>query len=187
MNTIHSTSWDDKTKQMMLYICHRASSIKKFGSIHLNKAFWFADILHYLKTRRSISNFKYIKQDMGPTPDPSQFLALRSALIQSNAIRYEEVEYLGRIQKRCVAVEETDLSLLTADEVAIIEKVLDFVKDMSAKEVSELTHKDLGWQIAYPREEIPFYTYILTMAEPKQSDLDWGLKYADEHRAKSHN
>ena len=54
------------------------------------------------------------------------------------------------------------------DEKEVIIEVLDFLKPMTAKEVSDLSHEEVGWILAQDGETIPYETAWI----PPVSDVD---------------
>ena len=58
----------NKTEQLILYIANKLKDKPSYGSILLNKALYYIDNYHFLLYGNPISDFKYIKQRMGPIP-----------------------------------------------------------------------------------------------------------------------
>ena len=51
---------------------------------------------------------------------------------------------------------DPDLSLLSAQELAHIDKILEKHSDKSAKELSDFSHKDIPWISANDKEQIDY-------------------------------
>jgi len=151
----------EKNKNLLLYICDLASSQKDFGSVKLNKALWFSDMIHYLETGEFISSFKYIKQDKGPTPEPRSFLSLRNDMIESQELKYEPVDYFGFKLNRCQNIAKADLRYFKQSELDIIRNIVNDISNLNGSQLSEITH-NLGWQKAKNGEEMTPKHFITT-------------------------
>jgi hypothetical protein len=172
----------DKSKQLILHICKKMENVAGFGSVVLAKVLFYTDHSQYLEHGRTITGFKYIKQKNGATPAPAQFLPLRDDLIREGKLIIRETPYLGRIQKRPVAREFPNLSVFSPEEVSVIDSIIEYFKDANATMASELSHDELGWQLAAPREEIPPCAYLLTEAEVDDSDIEWAEQQIEEYQ-----
>jgi hypothetical protein len=175
-----------KTKQLILYICQRMEDGPEFGSTVLNKVLYYVDHVHYLRNGQTITGMTYVKQQAGPTPAPREFLPLRQEMIDKGWISIKEREYLGRLQKRPVAKTSPDLSVFKPWEVAVIDKIIDVFKGINAITASEISHSELGWQLAETMEEIPPYTYLLSEGELTEEDIAWAKEAIKEYLASIH-
>jgi hypothetical protein len=164
-----------KTKELMIFLAFRLGEKSNYGATLLNKALYFVDNMHYLKTGSPVSSFTYIKQEFGPTPEPALFLSLKDELIASNDMSLVENDFFGRVQKKLIANREPNWSLFTPDEVSKIDEVITEIADLNGSEVSELSHQFPAWQAAADREELPFYTFLLSFKTPSDSDIAWAM------------
>lgn len=164
-----------KTKELMLFLALRLGKRSNYGATLLNKALYFVDNMHYLKTGSPISVFTYIKQEFGSTPEPGLFLSLKDELLASNDMTLAETDFFGRVQKKLMANREPDWSMFTADEVSRIDEVISGIADLTGSEVSELSHQFPAWQAAEDREALPFYTFLLSFKTPSDSDIAWAM------------
>jgi hypothetical protein len=163
-----------KNKNLILYICERASQQKDFGATKLNKALWFSDMIHYLKTGSFISSFKYVRQDQGPTPDPSAFLSLRRSMIHANEFKYEPIDYFGRTLHKCQNVAEPDKTYFNELELEVIDKTIDDISSLSGSQLSEMTH-NLGWDKTSNGEEMTPKHFITTHEKLTSTEVDFLL------------
>lgn len=162
-----------KTRELILYLAGKLATRENYGSILLNKALYFADNISYLKHGNPISEFQYVKQSFGPTPDPAMLLSVRDQLVKAGEIEVAEVEYFGRIQKKVIAKRQADVSLFSVDEIVIIDDVVSKIQNMSAAQISELSHQFPAWKVAKDREELPFFTFLLSSKTPTDADIQW--------------
>lgn len=166
---------DTKTEELVIYLLNKGKSKSNFGATLLNKALYFIDNTHYLKTGTPISSFKYHAQDFGPTPNPYQFLSLKDDLLERDVVTQEEGVHFGRILKRLSPNRPANIAEFTADEIDLINSVFDEVCEWNAKEISDITHNYPSWKAADStiREELPFHTFLLTSQEPSKEDIEW--------------
>jgi hypothetical protein len=172
-----------KTRQLILYACHKMADGPEFGSTVLNKVLFYADHAFYVKHGRTITGLTYVKQEAGPTPSPKQFLPLREKMISERSLKIKESSYLGKIQKRPVALAVPDLSIFSGEEVAAIDEIIEVFKGVNATTASAISHSEMGWQLARLKEEIPTFAYLLSEAELSEDDIQWGKDCVEEHRA----
>ncbi|MBL0743238.1 Panacea domain-containing protein [Chryseolinea lacunae] len=169
-----------KTKELMVYVAHRLGNRSNYGATLLNKALYFIDNVHYLRNGIPISEFTYIKQAFGPTPEPALFLSLRDELVNANDLVFVQNDFFGRIQKRLFAGREPRWELFSTDEIATIDKVISEIADYNGSEISELSHQYPAWQVAAEKEELPFHTFLLSFKTPDEHDLAWAKLQIEE-------
>jgi hypothetical protein len=126
-----------------------------------------------MKLGQSITFFKYIKQNFGPTPDPAQFLKVRDQLVNAGDVEVFEIEYFGRLQKKVIAKRQPDVSVFSVEEIVIVDDVLSQIEHTSGTEISDLSHQFPAWKVADDKEELPFFTFLLSSKLPSQEDILW--------------
>jgi hypothetical protein len=77
---------------------------------------------------------------------------------------------VGYNQKRPIAIRKADLSSFSAEEIAMVNYVMEQLAGKSATAVSELSHRFAAWKAAADGEEIPYYTALLSDREPTADD-----------------
>src|SRR6266487_4488799 len=87
-----------KSAELIIYISSKLKDKPNYGSTLLGKSLCLIDSMNYLKTGKPISDFDYIKQDHGPTPDPSHYLSIRDWLVINDELEKVESDYFGRTQ-----------------------------------------------------------------------------------------
>lgn len=167
-----------KTSELLIYIASKLANKPKYGAIMLNKALYLSDSISYLKTGYPISDFKYIKQDKGPTPSPAQFLPLRDELLEKIS-----VDYFGKVQYKFVNKREPKIDVFTPEEIFLIDEVLEKIGDMNGTELSEYTHTLVAWNIANDKQELPLNSFLLTKEEPDAKDLEWAKEAMKKHKS----
>ena len=162
-----------KTVELIIYISYKLKDRPNYGSILLGKALCLIDSMSYFKTGFPITDLTYIKQEKGPTPHPAKFLSIRDELVSKGELEKIDTPFYGRAQKKYVAKREPKTDIFTPDEIFLIDEVLESISNMNATDISELTHQFVSWKVASDKEELPFYTFLLTQAEPSSADFEW--------------
>jgi hypothetical protein len=144
----------EKLRQLALYVAHRSENDPRFGRVKFNKILFYCDFMHYLKTGRSITGYSYIKMEFGPCPE--DFDILEKEMDKADELKLQTRERYGLIQKRPIALIEYDLKKFTGEEIATVEEVLQGLDGYNGKQVSELSHMFVGWELAKEFEHIPY-------------------------------
>jgi hypothetical protein len=171
----------EKTEKLLLYVCHKMGTYPGFGAIVLAKTLYYIDHAHYLKHGKKLTGMTYVKQRLGPTPAPAQFLPIRDRLILRGKLVEKTTDYFGKVQKRLCATSTPDVSVFSPEEVVVIDSVIEQLSGFDGKTISDVTHDELSWKLADMMEELPDYAYLLSDAPLTQKDLDWAHGALDEH------
>ena len=164
---------NDKTVELILYVASSLADQPAYGATLLNKALYFIDNIYYLKSGQPVSNLSYIKQDFGPTPKPSQFLAIKNAMIANNDLEEKKFDFFGKVQKKCFALRKPNVEVFEKEEIVLMDQVLNALSQHNATSISHLSHKVMAWELANKMEDLPLNTYFLTSTAPTDADLNW--------------
>lgn len=175
-----------KAEQMVLYISNKLQDCTGYGSVVLNKVLFYADATAFLKTGKTISGFTYIKQKNGHTPG-NTFVNMRTRMISSGAVEMKDVERFGKVQKRLIPRKAPSLLAFSGEEISFMDEVCEFAKELNATQMSEYSHKELGWILAREFEEIPACAYLLTNSEINENDVKWAKDKISQRRIMSNN
>lgn len=145
---------DDKMRELILYIALRCHTDEHFGKTKLNKLLFFADFQAYDMLGRSITNMEYQALDQGPAP--RAMVPLLKQLVESHDLIVQDVPRFSYTQSRPIALRSPDLSIFTADEIALVDGIISQYWDFTATQMSDATHELDGWKLADPGETIPF-------------------------------
>ena len=149
----------DKFAEMVLHVAGRLQDDRAGGATKLNKVLFFAEFTHLRRHHQVISGCEFQKLRHGPAP--RQLLPVRKKLINADAAELVEEDFLGRPQQRLIPSRAANLDVFTDEEMQTIEDVLDQLADMTATQVSELSHQEPGWRLTEVGETIPFSTAFL--------------------------
>ena len=126
----------------------------KVGKTVLYKMLYFADFDFYELNEISITGEKYFKLSRGPAP--SDFDIAISNLMSSGKVRGLDSKYKGYPQIKFISLCEPDLDMLNANELKIIERVINKLSNMTASQVSSYSHGDMPWKATDDGEEIDY-------------------------------
>ncbi len=167
-----------KLKELILYVCQKCADDPKFGSVKLNKHLFFSDFFAYANLGTGITNVEYQKLKAGPAP--KRLLPIRNEMIASGELGLQEVRIApGFTQKRPVALRNPDLSLFTADEIALVDEVLSVFHEDNAKQISDASHM-IGWKAAKEGEIIPYSTIFISNSPLTENEQQRGLEIASQ-------
>lgn len=172
-----------RTEQLYIYICSKMANDPSFGSVKLNKAFYYIDNISYLRRNKAISTFSYVRQINGPVP--AELMNVQKPLISSGKVEIQSKEIItGTIKKKPVALVQTDVSVFLPEEVQLIDEVIEMLRDFSGKEISDYSHEALAWQNAKTGEPLPLFTFLLTEADISESDYSRADKFIQRYLKK---
>jgi hypothetical protein len=63
--------------------------------------------------------------------------------------------------------------LFSGTEIDIVDEVIDHVRELTNKQVSELSHESAGWLLTEEYEEIPYGSAALSVAPRTARDETW--------------
>jgi hypothetical protein len=168
MNKRHETI--HRMAELILYFASASKDDELFGSIKLNKLLFVADFWAYGYLGKSITGATYIHQQMGPTPDPSVFLAAREKLERAGKLLIREESTIAGVRKRPVAQSAPDMSSFSTAEMSIAEAALKSLRHLNNVQSSEWSHELSGWRYTKMGEEIPYATAFVWHKIPATAD-----------------
>jgi len=135
----------DKFRQILLYILKKVGGKPNVGMTVLYKLLYFIDFDYYEKYEDQLMGLVYLKNHHGPTP--LLFESLISDMtkkgevesIKSSFYQYPQTKYLINPEV------EPNLSILNGQEQEHIEWELQRLSDLTANQLSDLSHKDVPW------------------------------------------
>ena len=158
----------ERFKQVLLYIISKVGGRPNIGQTAIYKLLYFIDFDYYEKYQKYLIGAKYIKNTYGPTPVSfarvSRNLQDKGELVEVNS------KHFHFDQKRYMVTLEPDVSLLSAQELKHIDDELSRLASKSAKELSELSHKDTPWKVAKDKQELNYRHVFYRPDETSVSD-----------------
>lgn len=134
----YTTEEGKRLRELILYVAEKSASDPKFGLTKLNKILLAADVLAFLKRRRTISGSDYKALEYGPAP-----VGMRQILDRMEADKelvIQMASYHGKPQKRPINLRRAVLDGFTGDDIRIIDEVIGDCRDFNATAISEASH-----------------------------------------------
>jgi len=143
----------EKFKEVLLYILNKVGSKPNIGETVLYKLLYFTDFDFYEKYEEQLIGATYIKNHYGPTP--VEFEKIVAEIMDKEIIKVES-KYYDYPQRKYLPLRKADLSKLRANEIEVIDKVLDKLSDMNATQISDYSHDDVPWLTTEDNEVIEY-------------------------------
>lgn len=144
----------EKFKQILLYIVSKVGGRPNIGQTAIYKLLYFIDFDYYEKYQEYMIGAKYIKNTHGPTP--TSFAKIARDLKKKGELVEVKNKYFNYDQTKYIATSDPDVSLLSARQLKHIDDELIRLASKSAKELSDLSHKDTPWKVAKDRQELNY-------------------------------
>jgi len=143
----------EKFKEVLLYILNKVGSKPNIGETVLYKLLYFTDFDFYEKYEEQLIGATYIKNHYGPTP--VEFEKIVAEIMDKEIIKVKS-KYYDYPQRKYLPLRKADLSKLRANEIEVIDKVLDKLSDMNANQISDYSHDDVPWLTTEDNEVIEY-------------------------------
>lgn len=143
----------DKFKEVLLYILNKVGSRPNIGETVLYKLLYFIDFDFYEKYENQLIGAAYIKNHYGPTP--VEFKAIIKEMKNKDLVEVKN-KYFQYDQRKYLPLRPASLTLLNANEIKIIDEVLEKLSGMNAQQISDYSHEDIPWQTTEDGEIIDY-------------------------------
>ncbi len=140
-----------------LMVQYYAENVKDLYKTKLLKLLWFTDMYFFKEYTVSMSGSRYLHQHYGPVPQ--QYSLLLGLMEKSGKIRIDETitQYgYGEI----ITTNNSAKEKFNEDEKEILSFVLNKYGNMSAKKISDLSHKQKGY---IETSDMEFISYLYAM------------------------
>ncbi|MBP3284470.1 MAG: DUF4065 domain-containing protein [Clostridia bacterium] len=131
----------DKVENLISYI---ASKVDNLYLTSLNKYLWFIDMVSFQRRAVGITGLTYMKEQFGPVIVGAKYEELSK--LEDKYKREDSEKNDGGLISKIKSKGNFDLSDFTENEMEIVDEVIELLKDKSVKEISDLSHKELGWK-----------------------------------------
>jgi transcriptional regulator with XRE-family HTH domain len=132
-----------KFREVLLYILNKVGAKPNIGETVLYKLLYFMDFDYYEKCEEQLIGATYRKNHYGPTP--VEFRKIIDLMKKSGEIVQVNDDYFNYPRTKYLPKRAANLSVLGANEIEVINKVLERLSDMNATQISEYSHKDVPW------------------------------------------
>ncbi len=173
---------EQKFKELILHIAKKCEGDKYYGATKLNKILFYSDFLAYKMYDKPITGADYFALPLGPAP--RRFIPIKEQMSSDNDLVLKK-QYS---QHRFVALRDPDYDEFSAKEIALVDWIIDVLRETDAEFVSELSHLFLGWQAAMAegqktdeRVSIPYETVFVKNPAIDGYEEAYGLELAKKH------
>lgn len=140
---------NDKFYNAVLYFC-KGGVIKT----KLNKLLFYADFKHFAEYTVSITGARYAHIPFGPAPDGYDIYY--AIINQQGSINIEEIEFGEYTGEQYSAKQEPNLNVFSESELRILAFIKEYFGDFNAKRITEISHKEKGYQSTEIGESISY-------------------------------
>lgn len=143
-----------KFKEVLLYILNKVGAKENIGETVIYKILYFIDFDFYEKYEEQLIGATYIKNKYGPTP--VEFVKIVEKMIKDKEIEKVKSEYFNFPQTKYLPLRKPDLLKLKANEIEVIDDVLNKLSEMNANQISAYSHNDVPWITTEDGEAIEY-------------------------------
>jgi transcriptional regulator with XRE-family HTH domain len=160
----------NKFKNVLLYITQKIGALPNVGQTVLYKILYFCDFDYYEKFEGQLTGARYIRNHYGPTP--VAFAKIVNEMILDGQIEEVKTKFFNKEQTKYIPVVEPDLSVLSGQELNHIDEEIERLGNMTATELTNLSHNDVPWIVTSEGKDIPYETAFYRT--PDTSVRDYG-------------
>jgi uncharacterized phage-associated protein len=151
----HWTYNEEKFTELLLHVATATADDPRGGAVKVNKYLYFADFAAMRILGRPITGAEYQKLPWGPAP--RRLLPVRDRLISSGGAKLEQrVDAFGYEHDLLVPLREARLEVFDPSELAVVNDVIGALRDLTAVQVSDLSHHEAGWQLVEEGQTIAY-------------------------------
>ena len=162
----------DKSRQVLLYILKKVGGKPNVGMTVLYKLLYFIDFDYYEKYEDQLMGLVYQKNHYGPTPLLFEYLIEDMVkngeveIIKSKFYKFPQTKYLVKPDV------EPDLSVLNGKEQEHIDWELQRLSDLTATQLSDLSHRDVPWLSAEDGKPLDYESVFYRTTETSVREYD---------------
>ena len=143
-----------KFKEVLLYILNKVGAKENIGETVIYKLLYFIDFDFYEKYEEQMIGATYIKNKYGPTP--VEFVKIVERMIEEKEIEKVKSEYFSFPQTKYLPCRKPDLAKLMANEIEVIDDVLNKLSEMNGSQISAYSRNDVPWMTTEDGEAIEY-------------------------------
>ena len=101
------------------------------------------------------------------------FYNIRNEMITKQDIALAELNLWNFKQQKTLALRSADIKMFSAEEISIISHVISDFRNMTASQISALSHEFLGWQAVDIGEEIPYEIALVSTVDLSKEEWEY--------------
>lgn len=137
--------------KMEAVVSYLASKIKYLYTVKLMKMLWYSDYLSFGEFNKSITGLIYFHMPMGALP-----LGYKALINLENINTLEEIGWDGNMRTQFLENNQMDYSVLSSDDIRILDKVIEKFKNYNANKIVEYMHQEEAYIKTNHGDVIPF-------------------------------
>ena len=143
-----------KFKEVLLYILNKVGSKPNIGETVIYKLLYFIDFDFYEKYEDQLIGASYMKNQYGPKP--VEFAKIVERMIKKGEIEKVKSDYFSYPRTKYLPRNRPDLTKFKANEIEVIDDVLNRLSEMNASQISAYSHSDVPWLTTSDGEVIEY-------------------------------
>jgi hypothetical protein len=152
---------EERFAELLLHVAAATADDPRGGAVKVNKCLYFADFAAVRILGHPITGAEYQKLAWGPAP--RRLLPVRNRLVASGDAKLEQrVDPFGYEHDQLVPLRAARTDVFEPDELVVANDVIDALQDLTAVQVSELSHHEAGWKLVDEGETIPYELAFVT-------------------------
>jgi Protein of unknown function (DUF4065) len=169
---------DQKFRELILYIARRCEEDPNFGKTKLNKLLFYSDFIAYAQTGEPITGQEYMRIEHGP--GARKLKPILEDMQRRGEVRIQRERKIDHDQQRILALRDPRLDEFSDHHLGIVNQIIQYLWGRTNRQVSALSHADIGWQLARYKETIPYETVFLSDRPLTEAELEYGRQLAAE-------
>ena len=119
----------------------------------MNKYLWYIDALSFNQRGVAITGITYQKQQFGPTVLDKKYQEI--SMLND---KFERIDYEDKNGSKTVIISNNnfDLKMLSANEIKIINTIIELLKNKKVNEISNMSHREDAWKKTNDFDNISF-------------------------------
>ena len=146
----------NKLRNLLLYILARCGGKPNVGETVIYKLLYFIDFDSFELRSEPVTGMNYVRLQFGPVPQAKQYVAVIDDMFERKELDIIPQVYGGMAQKKYVALVDPDMSVFTAEELRLMDGVVDRLSDLNASQIKNYVHHDVPWLETEPEEVIDY-------------------------------
>ncbi len=181
------TFYPEKFRNLLLYILEKCGGKPNVGETVLYKLLYFCDFDYFEINEKPLTGMKYKKMQFGPVPTQSIYNRIIQLMLKENHISVVQAPSSnGYLQRRYINFIKPDINLFTPLELQLVDRVINRLSDMNARQIEDHVHRDQPWIDHAMDEEIQYTSVFSRTGEFAQRNynqefLDSGLEDSVEN------
>jgi uncharacterized phage-associated protein len=159
-----------RLRELILYISEKSRHDIKFSATKLNKILYYSDFVSFKTYGQPVTGAQYMRLEYGPVP--THLKPLRQEMVEQGDIVIEKREYWTRTQDVVKPLRRANITIFSAQEIALVDGIIDELWEFDANEVSARSHKR-AWKVTNYRDAIPYEAIFLSDEPLSEDDMEW--------------